>query len=96
MRTLKTASRVMAMFHKVLKRRQFSALVKVNKKGLIKRLVNKKYDHQSHQRSLEMQMTQVRVATEGTKLTVMDYAKKLGISGLGIENIRELFKTGRF
>ncbi len=41
-------------------------------------------------------MTQTKLANKGTKLTVVDYANKLGISGLGIQNIRELFETGRF
>jgi|HubBroStandDraft_4_1064222.scaffolds.fasta_scaffold232485_1 hypothetical protein len=53
-------------------------------------------NHELHQKELERRMTQIKVANEGRKLTIMDYANKLGISGPGVENIRELFETGRF
>jgi hypothetical protein len=53
-------------------------------------------NHELHQKVLERRMIQIKVANEGTKLTIMDYANKLGISGPDIENIRELFETGRF
>ncbi len=59
-------------------------------------LINREVNHELHQKELEGRMTQVKVANEGTKLTIMDYANKLGISGPGIENIRELFETGGF
>jgi len=32
----------------------------------------------------------------GIELAIEDYAEKLGITGIGIQNIRELFETGRF
>ena len=41
-------------------------------------------------------MTQIKLANEGTRLTIMDYANKLEVSEPGIENIKELFETGRF
>jgi DNA-binding transcriptional regulator YiaG len=53
-------------------------------------------DHAVHQNSLEIEMSKIKAARAGTKLTVQDYANELGISGPGVENIRELFETGRF
>jgi hypothetical protein len=53
-------------------------------------------DHELHQKELERRMTQIKIANPGTKLTITDYANKLEIRGPGIENIRELFETGRF
>jgi hypothetical protein len=53
-------------------------------------------DHEEHQKELERRMIQIKMANEGTKLSITGYAKKLGISGPGVENIRQLFETGRF
>lgn len=53
-------------------------------------------DHAVHQSILEKEMRNIKAANAGTKLTVQDYAKKLGISGSGVDNIVELFETGEF
>jgi hypothetical protein len=59
-------------------------------------LISKIQDHAVHQKSLEKQMGIIKAENEGIKLTVTDYAEKLGIGGVAIANIRELFDTGRF
>ncbi len=59
-------------------------------------LIPRSKDRAIHQKSLEKQMTIIRLENQGEKLTIRDYAKKLGISGVAVENIRELFETGRF
>jgi hypothetical protein len=59
-------------------------------------LVGVRDNHRLHQKKLEEQMRQLRVANEGTRLTIQDYANKLGIGVPGIENIRELFERKGF
>jgi hypothetical protein len=54
-------------------------------------------NHAVHQINLERKMREIQVLNKGTRLTVQDYARKLGIeSEQGIENIREVVRTGRF
>jgi hypothetical protein len=54
-------------------------------------------DHAVHQNSLGKRMRNIKAAKAGTiKLTLQDYANELGISGPGVENIKELCETGRF